>query len=597
MRLPFFARVLVGYLFIILMLSAASLLAFSDAFRDMYRQTLFENLKEIAYPVRESATRALERGDSAHLEAAVRQLGKELKTRITVIDSGGKVLADSDESPQSMENHANRPEVRDALGGGVGKSTRFSSTLGKDALYVAIPMEKNGKANGALRVGLPMEGTRLPPGLTLRMINIGLFLSFLALVAAFLISRSVSRPIRHLTAASGRLAAGDFDTRVFLSRNDEFRALADTFNGMSREIKNAFDKLDRQRSELESIIDSLKEGLIVVDEKGVIVYCNASLKAIIGGEPAVEGKFYWEALGRPQFMELIDKARSDRLKLLEEVEIEGKAFLCSATRVKGADEIVLVLHDVTSMKELERIKRDLVSSVSHELRTPLTSIKGFAETLEEEVGEEQRHYVEVIRRNTDRLINIVRDLLLLSQLEETDRPGLEIEEIDLGKLAERAVSIFEGQSSQKGLTFTVDVDPGLSSVPADPFKIEQVLINLLDNAVKYTDAGEVRLLIRPEGDSVRIEVRDTGIGIPGDKLSRVFERFYVVDKSRSRKTGGTGLGLSIVKHIVLLHGGEIDVKSAPGKGSSFIVKLPLKTVESEKGKAENREEADGRKGR
>jgi two-component system phosphate regulon sensor histidine kinase PhoR len=582
MRIPFFSRVLIGYLFIILMLSAASLIAFSDAFRSMYRQTLFENLRELAFSVRENVGQSREQGDAGRLEAAVRGLGKELRTRITVIDPGGKVIADSDENPRSMENHRNRPEVRDALAGGTGRSTRFSSTLGKDALYVAIPIERNGKVDGALRVSLPVEGVLIPPGLTLRMINIGLILSFLALVAAFLISRSVSRPIRDLIAASRRLASGDFDTRVFLRRNDEFQTLAETFNGMSRQIRNAFDGLSRQRSELESIIGSLKEGLVVVDRKGTIVYCNVSMKAIIGRsagsgrESGPEGEYYWEALSQqPQFLELIDKSRNDTLGPLEEVDVSGKAFLCSATKVKGADEIVIVLHDITSMKELERIKRDLVSSVSHELRTPLTSIKGFAETLEEEVGEEQRHYVEIIRRNTDRLINIVRDLLLLSQLEETGI-GLEIEKVDLQRLAERTARIFEGQARQKGLDLVVEADPGLSPVPADPFKMEQILINLLDNAVKYTDRGEVRVLIHGEGTKVRIEVRDTGIGIPRDKLSKIFERFYVVDKSRSRKTGGTGLGLSIVKHIVLLHGGEIDVESAPGRGSSFIVRLPLK---------------------
>lgn len=577
MRIPFFARILAGYLFIVLMLSAASLVAFSDAFRDMYRQTLSENLKGLALSVRESVAPAVERGDAGRLQAAVRELGKDLRTRITVIGQEGRVLADSDEDPGSMENHGNRPEMREALAGRVGRSTRFSSTLGKDALYVAIPMSGTGNPNGALRVSLPVENTLVPPILTLRMVNIGLLLSFLALVAAFLISRSVSRPIRDLTSASRRLAAGDFDTRVFLNRKDEFQGLADTFNSMSREIKGAFDRLDRQRSELGSIIDSLKEGLIVINRRGAVVYCNASLKGIVGRESLAEGEFYWEAFSaQPRFMEVIDKARNDRLGPLEEVGIAGKEFLCSATKVRGADEVVLVLHDITSMKELERIKRDLVSSVSHELRTPLTSIKGFAETLEEEVDEKHRHYVEIIRRNTDRLINIVRDLLVLSQLEEAGA-GLEIERVDIGKLAGHTARIFESQSSRKGLVLALEIDPGLPAVLADPFKIEQILINLLDNAVKYTDAGEVRLLVGREGDSARIEVRDTGIGIPEDKLSRVFERFFVVDKSRSRKTGGTGLGLSIVKHMVLLHGGEIDVKSVPGKGSSFIVKLPLKT--------------------
>ncbi|MGD0657663.1 MAG: ATP-binding protein [Syntrophorhabdales bacterium] len=574
MKIPVFARVLVGYLVIILALSAASLVAFSDAFHDLYRQTLSDDLKSLAFTLRASIAESVDRGRPDRLESTVRQLGKELRTRITVIDASGTVLADSDENPRVMENHKNRPEVSEALVGKVGRSTRFSSTTSQEAVYVAIPIGEEGKPAGVLRVSLFLTDSRFPPGLTGRMVRIGLLLSFLALVAAYLISRSISRPIKDLTAASERLAAGDFDTRVFLRRNDEFQALADTFNGMSREIKTAFEGLNRQRAELKSIIDSLKEGLIVISRRGVIVYCNESLKAIIGKESIGEGAFYWEVLGQPQFMELVEKARSGKLNPLEEIEINGKEFLCSATGVKAQDEIVLVLHDITSMKELERIKRDLVSSVSHELRTPLTSIKGFAETLEEEVDEKNRHYVEIIRRNTDRLINIVRDLLLLSQMEEAG-VEIEMEEVDLKGLAENTVRIFDSQLKEKGLALFLEIEPDLPAISADPFKIEQLLINLLDNAIKYTDQGEVRLSLRQDDRKVVIEVRDTGIGIPRGKLSRVFERFYVVDKSRSRKTGGTGLGLSIVKHIVLLHGGEISVESEPGKGSRFLVRLPI----------------------
>jgi len=228
------------------------------------------------------------------------------------------------------------------------------------------------------------------------------------------------------------------------------------------------------------------------------------------------------------------------------------------------------------MKEVEKIKRDLVSSVSHELRTPLTSIKGFAETLEEEMEGKNRHYVEIIKRNTDRLINIVRDLLLLAQLEEKG-VELEIEEVDLKALAEQTMRIFDAQAKEKNLALRLESPADLPPVLADPFKIEQVLINLLDNAIKYTDKGEVSLVLGRSDQDVTIAVHDTGIGMPKEKLSRIFERFYVIDKSRSRKTGGTGLGLSIVKHIALLHGGEVSVESAPGAGSHFHVRLPVRS--------------------
>lgn len=573
--MPVFARVFIGYLLIILMLAAASLLAFADTFRDLYRQALADNLHVLALAIRPEANELTGQGERRQLGEFVRKTGKELGARITVIDSTGKVVADSHDDPQKMENHKNRPEVAAALAGSVGRSTRFSSTTNRDAVYVAVPLLRNGRVEGALRINLFVGDIRLPPGLMARMITIALILSLLALVAAFLVARSVSRPITELTAASRSLAAGDFTTRVFLKRNDEFRQLAETFNGMGREISAAFEELGRQKSELKSIIDSLGEGLLVVSDKGVIVHCNESLKALVGHDGPLEGASFWESIREPRLVELMEKARTGRIEPLEEVEIRGKTFLSSAARLEREGETVLVLHDVTSRKELDRVKRDLVSSVSHELRTPLTSIKGFAETLTEDLDGEQRRYAEIIGRNADRLINMVRDLLLLSEIEE--RPGgLQREEIEVRGLAENALRIFEGQARDKGISLSLVAPPDLPLLNADPFKIEQVFINLLDNAVKYTDKGEIRVTLAHDGPHLSIEIRDTGIGIPRDKLVRIFERFYVVDKSRSRKTGGTGLGLSIVKHIVLLHGGEVSVESEEGKGTRFLVKLPLR---------------------
>ncbi len=579
MKSSLFLRVFLGYLLVIIMLSGMSLLAFSGAFVELYRRTLTENLTNIASALKDEAAASIGSPDGrGRLEGQVKRLGGQLRTRITIIDPAGTVLADSENDPARMENHASRPEVQEALKGRKGVSTRFSSTMNQEVLYVALPLEKDGRLTGIVRTSLFVKDIKLPGNL-LR--NIGVMwavFSLLALVVAVIVSRSVSRPIRELTLAAQRLASGDFGARVFLKGNDEFRALADTFNSTSRRLKSAFDELGRQKAELKSIIDSLREGLVVINKKGEVIYCNESLKSILGAPSGIEGQLYWEALGQSRFIEILERARGGKISPVEEVEIDGRMFLCSAARIDHEDEIVLVLHDITSMREIEKIKRDLVSSVSHELRTPLTSIKGFAETLEEEVDEKSRHYVEIIKRNTDRLINIVRDLLLLSQLEEK-ATGLEIEEVDLRGLAERTIRIFEHQAKQKDLELTLDCAEGLPPVMADPFKIEQMLINLLDNAIKYTDRGSVTLSVRQAGARVTVEVRDTGIGMPKDKLSRIFERFYVIDKSRSRKTGGTGLGLSIVKHIVLLHGGDIEVESAPGRGSSFLVTLPLSPPE------------------
>ncbi len=576
MKNSFFARIFVGYLFIILVLSGASLLAFSDTFKGLYYQSVAETLTTLALTLKADAAESIEQGSYDRFDALAKRLGKVLKERITVIDAKGKVIADSIENPRSMENHRNRPEVIEALTGRTGTSKRFSSTTTKEALYVALPLEKDGRIEGVIRTSLFTSDIKIPPRLMGHMIAMLAFFCLLALIATLIVSKSISKPIGELTGAARKLASGDFNTRVFMKRNDEFRALADTFNSMSRELSGAFEDLKRQKAELKGIVDSLREGLLVVSKKGAIIYCNESLKAILGRDSALEGQLYWEALGQSQFIELMEKARGGTLSPVEEVEIEGRIFLCSATHVEAEDEMVLVLHDITSMKEVEKIKRDLVSSVSHELRTPLTSIKGFAETLEEEVEGKSRHYVEIIKRNTDRLINIVRDLLLLAQLEERGAE-LEIEEVDLKALAEQTMRIFDTQAKEKNLALTFESPADLPPVYADPFKVEQVLINLLDNAIKYTDKGAVSLVLGRSDRSVTISVHDTGIGMPKEKLSRIFERFYVIDKSRSRKTGGTGLGLSIVKHIALLHGGEVTVESAPGAGSHFHIRLPIRS--------------------
>jgi two-component system phosphate regulon sensor histidine kinase PhoR len=574
MKNSLFARVFAGYLLIILAFAAVSLFAFTDIFRELYYRSFTDNLANLGLFLRADVAASLEQGDYARLDALAGKVREGTGARLTVIDPEGKVAADSHENRLVMENHRNRPEIVQALAGRKTVSRRYSSTLNRDVLYVALPLLKDGAVIAVIRTSFSPGDIRIPRLVMARMVGMWALFSLVALAAALLVSRSVSHPIRDLTSAARRLASGDFNTRVFLKRNDELRSLADTFNSMSRELESAFEELKRQRAELKSIIDSLREGLVVVDKRGSIIYCNESLKALLGNGAPLEGRLYWEALRQSQFVELMEKARSGKLSAVEEVEIEGKVMLCSASHITPDDEAVLVLHDITGMRELERIKRDLVSSVSHELRTPLTSIKGFAETLEEEVGEENRHYVEIIRRNADRLINIVRDLLLLSELEEKDSAFLEIEEVDLHALAVNTLRLFEHQAGQKGLALSLDCPAGLPSVQADPFKIEQVLVNLLDNAIKYTDTGEVVLTIQV-GREAMIEVRDTGIGMPKEKLSRIFERFYVVDKSRSRKTGGTGLGLSIVKHIVLLHGGQISVESTPGTGSRFLVRLPL----------------------
>jgi len=573
MKRSFFSKIFIGYLLIIFALSSLILVLSLNTIREFYRDTLTDHLKTLGYTLNLEVEHLLSTGRAGELDEFIKILGSEIHTRVTIIATDGKVLADSEENIQSMENHSHRPEVIEALQGKTGKSIRFSSTANRDMLYVAVPIEKDGKITGVIRTSLFLSDiNNLLTKLNYHVAGISLGIVFIALIGAFLISNSVVRPIKNLTLAARKVASGDFGVRVFLKTKDELRVLADSFNRMNEEMGKMFSELGQQKEELKSIIDSLQEGLLVLDKQGRVIRSNESFRKIIGN-PATEGKFYWEIMRNPQLAELLKKAGNEKRNFVEELKLGDRIFMCSVTPLKGGEEMVSIFHDITEIKDIEKIKKDFVINVSHELRTPLTAIKGYAETLRKEVDTSPgKKYLETVERNTDRLINIVNDLLLLSSLEE--KAVLELEDIDLNVFLENVIRIFDQRLKDKQLSLVIDVKENLPPIKADLFKLEQMLVNLLDNAVKYTDRGEIIVSMNVQDKRVRIRISDTGIGIPKDDIPRIFERFYVADKSRSRKSGGTGLGLSIVKHIVLLHHGTIDIESAPGKGTSVTVTLP-----------------------
>ena len=573
MKRSFFSKIFIGYLLIIFALSSFILVLSLNTVREFYRHMLAEGLKTLANTLNPEVAHFLDAGLTNELDGFIKDLGSKIHTRVTIITADGTVLADSDENTQSMENHSHRLEVVEALQGKTGKSVRFSSTANEDMLYVAVPIEKNGKITGVIRTSLYLKDIdKLLTKLNYHVAWVSLGTVLIALLGALLISNNIVQPIKNLTSAARKVASGDFSVRVFLKTKDELRELADNFNRMNEEMQRMFTELNQQKEELNSIIHSLQEGLLVVDKQGRIIRANESYWRIAGGQP-VEGKLYWQTMRNPQLAELLKKAGTEKRNFVEELTLGDRIFMCSVTPLKGGEEIVSIFHDITEIKDIEKIKKDFVINVSHELRTPLTAIKGYAETLRKEVDTSPgKKYLEIVERNTNRLINIVNDLLLLSSLEE--KAVLELEDIDLRGFLENVIRIFDQRLKDKQLSLAIDVKENLPPIKADLFKLEQMLVNLLDNAVKYTDRGEITVSMDVHDKRVRIQVRDTGIGIPKDDIPRIFERFYVVDKSRSRKSGGTGLGLSIVKHIVLLHHGTIDIESALGKGTSVTVTLP-----------------------
>ena len=574
MKKSLFAKSLGGYLLIIILLSVLILFFSFRAIREYYIESLTGDLTHLCYTLETRITSLVAEKRFPEIDAFVKDLGKHIKTRITVIDPSGVVVADSEKNPRDLEKHNLRAEIIQALQGEVGQAVRFSSTVQQEMLYVALSIKQKGVTLGVLRVSLFMQDINtLLERLQLSVLYSVLVISILSLLIALFYSYNLTRPIRELIAASRRVAAGDFSAHVFLKRADELKELGDSFNSMSDTLSSFFAEITSQKEELNNIIFSIQEGLLVLDRKGTIVLSNESIRKALQAS-AVEGKLYWEVIREPQFSALIDRVAREKTRCEDQITIQDSAFLCSATPLASQDKTVVMCHDVTELKRVEKIKKDFVVNVSHELRTPLTAIKGFVETIEDGIDDKNRGYLNIIRRNTDRLINIVEDLLLLSELEEKGA-SLSLEACDLKIMLEQMQRIFEPRLKEKGLSLTISADQALPDIMADAFKLEQVFVNLIDNAIKYTERGGITISLLQRNGRVLIEIQDTGIGIPREHLSRIFERFYVVDASRSKQLGGTGLGLSIVKHILLLHSGAIEVTSTPGQGTTFIITLPV----------------------
>jgi len=573
-----FGKLFAAYLLIVLFVSLFILFASFNAFRNYSLSIHTDDLQNLATVLLPRVTPLYVQGTYTQLDTLVKGLGPDINTRITIVNRDGVVVADSEKDPGLMENHRFRPEILQVLEGERGTSLRFSSTVKEEMLYVAMPIREQGTIQGVLRVSLFLaDFNRHFSRVRNTVIYSAIGLSLMALFAAFLFSRSMARPIRELRFAARRLAAGDFTSQVIIRDKGEIQDLAQSFNYMIGEINKLFTRLADQRDQLNSIISSIQEGLLVFDRKGRITLCNQSFKKYMQGS-SVKGKYYWEVVRIPRFTELIKKVQEDKVSYyVEELSLHDTCFLCSISYLAEREETVVILSDITAMKRVEAIKKDFVVNVSHELRTPLTAIKGFVETLEETVDEKNQHYVGIIKRHTERLVNIVEDLLTLSELEERETTLL-LEDVNPEELLRSISLIFEPRMREKGLFWTWNIEPDIPNIKADSFKLEQALINLIDNAIKYTEQGAITLSLKHRDSRVVIEVSDTGIGISEEHLSRIFERFYVVDKSRSKKLGGTGLGLSIVKHIVLLHNGTIDVKSTPAHGTTFSISLPANPV-------------------
>jgi two-component system phosphate regulon sensor histidine kinase PhoR len=561
----------------------------SHTFREFYYQQTRGELHSLAHFAAEQVSSMLDISQTARLDEFCKRLGQAGKggTRITVILPSGKVIADSDENPAVMEDHSNRPEIINALDKGFGWSLRPSPTLGIKMMYVAIPLKEQGKSVAVVRTSIAVTAIdQAMMDMYTKIFWGGLAIALCAAALSFIISRRISRPIVEMEEVARRFAEGQLDLRVPIPGPSELAALASALNEMARQLYEKITTVTSQRNELEAVLSSMVEGVVAVDHQGHIVSINKAAADFLEVEPArVQGRNIEEAVRNVDIQQLIRRTLESGKRIEAEVSLQiegGRFFQIHGTNLPdvggGKAGAVIVFHDITRMRRLENVRRDFVANVSHELKTPVTSIQGFVEALSEggiDKPEQVKRYLGIIAKHSDRLNAIIEDLLSLSRLEEEqERRRIQFGSAKLKPILAAAIDLISTKAEQQKVRIELicsdDIEAKMNSA-----LIEQAIFNLVDNAIKYSKAEGVVIISAEQRDTgIAISVQDQGCGIGSEHLSRLFERFYVVDKGRSRKLGGTGLGLAIVKHITQVHGGSVTVESSLGKGSTFTIHLP-----------------------
>ena len=501
----------------------------------------------------------------------IQQVSALAGARATLIASDGKVLADSEANPAEMENHADRPEVIAALHGGSGSSIRSSRTLGVPFLYCAAPVP-GGVVRLAYRLSAIDGVNRNVRNSLLKSTAVS---ALVALVLAFVATQSIGRRLVRITAFAERVAAGDLSARIQEGSTDEIAHVATALDKTARKLEDGFRAVESSRQTLETLLNSMQEPVIAVAEDGRVLWANQRMERLLPsgmrlGEPLVRSARDPEILRAVQTaLETRDIVTARAAKIFS-----GRVFDLTAAPMPGGG-VVAVMHDQTEIERVEKTRRDFIANVSHELRTPLTSIQGYAETVldNEQLSESAREFVEIIRKNAMRMARLTEDLLVLARVESGER-GFKMETATPQELLEESVQTFQEIADSRGIELAV-MNTASSVVSVDRDAIHQVFGNLIDNAMKYGEEGRKILIGACEReDGVQFFVRDFGAGIPSDHLPRLFERFYRVDKARSRESGGTGLGLAIAKHVVRAHGGTIKAESELNHGATFYFTLP-----------------------
>ena len=567
-------------IFVKLFLAALVVIAACTVSLDLLIGRTWENMlrREIETSLRQKTQMFAARVADASpgsLKQMTEQAAPAAGARITVIDATGKVLADSEANPDTMENHAARPEFVAALQGQIGSATRLSKTIGVDLLYVAVPVP-----GGAVRMAYPLSSIREANREIRRDLLEGSAVAgLLALLLAFVATQSIGRRLLRITDFAERVAAGDLSARIQEGAGDEIAHVASALDKTARKLEEGFSALENSRQTLETLLNSMQEAVIAVAQDERVLWANQRMERLLPsgvrlGAPLVQ------SVRDPEILASVQTALTTRdVTMARAAKIfSGRVFDVTAAPMPGGGAVA-VLHDQTVIERVEKTRRDFIANVSHELRTPLTSIQGYAETLLESRGmpNDLREFVEIIRKNAMRMARLTEDLLVLARVESGEQK-LNFQTAMPNQLLDDAVQTFHELALARGIELSV-MNTASSAVLVDRDAIHQVFTNLIDNALKYGDQGGKVLVGACESeDGVQFYVRDFGSGISSEHLTRLFERFYRVDKARSLESGGTGLGLAIAKHVVRAHSGTIRAESELNHGSTFYFTLPRQSV-------------------
>ncbi len=520
------------------------------------------------------------------------EYSEEIDARVTFINPAGQVIADSKVKPEDIhkvENHLYRPEIQEALSGKVGRSKRISSTTEVNYIYVAVPLMLGEQLHIITRFAFPLtEVNRINFMLMQNVLIAALCGMIVATILGYRYVNNVTKPIKEITKTAQNIANGALNNRVYVNTSDEIKILADTFNIMTEKLNETISELWDKNTKLQSTLTSMNEALFAVDKSYKIMLMNPVAKVLFKIEDEqVMGKHILEVIRNNKLHDVLQDILNNSNIGQTEITIdypEQKTLKIYTNYIRLDMDpnriigVMALIQDVTEMRKLEKMRSDFVTNVSHELKTPLTSIIGFIETLKNGAIDNEKvrsRFLDIIEIETERLSRLIDDLLSLSAIEH-DRLNCTKEKIRVNEVIREIRDIVEGLAKQKEIKLSFELDGSLPEIYGNPDWFKQMMINLVENAIKYTqEGGSVKLLAYRRYDNIFIAVKDTGIGIPKEDIPRLFERFYRVDKGRSKKAGGTGLGLAIVKHIVLSFAGEIKVNSELGKGSEFIIRIPL----------------------